>query len=153
MLLLKNFKRTFMSQDSSNFNFTGSIPRHYEQYLGPMFFEPYAVDIATRLDSSSIQLALEIGCGTGRVTRHLRNTIPAKSKLIASDISKDMLAVAKEKLKSLDIDWRIIDAQQLPFDENAIDLVVCCFGYMFVSDKVNAFAEAFRVLSWRIAPF
>lgn len=128
------------------FNFSGSIPEHYDQYLGPMFFEPYAIEISDRINASLVQFALEIGCGTGRVTRHLRNIIPPASKLVASDISEDMLTVAKEKLKGLDIDWQIIDAQQLPFDNNSIDLVVCSFGYMFVPDKLKAFAEVYRVL-------
>jgi ubiquinone/menaquinone biosynthesis C-methylase UbiE len=57
-----------------------------------------------------------------------------------------MLSVAKEKLRNFDIDWQIIDAQQLPFSDNSIDLLVCCFGYMFVPDKPKAFAEAYRVL-------
>src|SRR5262249_41591750 len=52
----------------------------------------------------------------------------------------------KKKLSHLDIDWQIMDAQQLPFSDNSIDLVVCCFGYMFVPDKTKAFAEAYRVL-------
>jgi ubiquinone/menaquinone biosynthesis C-methylase UbiE len=127
-------------------DFSGSVPQHYERYLGPMFIEPYAIEISRRIDPSFIQLALEIASGTGRVTRHLRGIIPATSRLIASDISPDMLTVAKEKLKGLAIDWRIIDAQQLPFDDNSVDLVVCCFGYMFVPDKPKAFSEVFRVL-------
>ncbi len=131
---------------SPAFDFSGSIPHHYEQCLGPMFFEPYAIEVSKRIDPSSVHLALEIACGTGRVTRHLRDVIPLRAKLIASDISPDMLAVAKEKLKTSNIDWQIIDAQQLPFDENSIDLVVCCFGYMLVPDKPKAFAEAYRVL-------
>ena len=57
-----------------------------------------------------------------------------------------MLAVAKKKLAHLDIDWQHIDAQQLPFSDNSIDLVICCFGYMFVPDKPAAFAEVYRVL-------
>src|SRR6266550_27831 len=128
------------------FNFSGSIPEHYEQCLGPMFFEPYAIEISKRINASAVQFALEIGCGTGRVTRHLRNIIPPASKLVASDISEDMLTVAKEKLKDLEIDWQIIDAQQLPFNNDSIDLVVCCFAYMFVPDILKAFAEAYRVL-------
>jgi ubiquinone/menaquinone biosynthesis C-methylase UbiE len=128
------------------FDFSGSVPQHYEQYLGPMFFEPYAIEVSKRIDSSSIHLALEIASGTGRVTRHLRERIPATSKLIASDISQDMLSVAKEKLRNFDIEWQIIDAQELPFNDNCIDLVVCCFGYMFVPDKPKAFAEAYRIL-------
>jgi ubiquinone/menaquinone biosynthesis C-methylase UbiE len=129
------------------FDFSGAIPQHYEQYLGPMFFEPHALEVARRIDPSSIHLALELASGTGRVTRHLRRVLPGEAKLVASDVSEDMLAVAKEKLKDLNIEWKIIDAQQLPFDDHSVDLVVCCFGYMLVPDKSKAFAEAYRVLT------
>jgi len=128
------------------FDFSGSVPKHYDQFSGPMFFEPYAIEVSNRIDSSSVDVALELASGTGRVTRHLRDVLPSTTKLIASDISPDMLAVAKEKLKTLDINWEIIDAHQLPFEDASIDLVVCCFGYMFVPDKLKAFAEAYRVL-------
>src|SRR3989337_3458302 len=127
-------------------DFSGSIPQQYEQCLGPMFFEPYAIEIAERIDPAFARFVVEIASGTGRVTRHLRKVIPAASRLVASDISQDMLAVAKGKLKDLDIDWQVIDAQQLPFDDNSIDFVVCSFGYMFVPDKPKAFAETYRVL-------
>ena len=132
--------------NSDHVSFSGTVPQHYDQYKGPMFFEPYALEIAKRIDPSAAKKVLEIACGTGRVSRHLRMAISSSSKLIASDISPDMLAVAKEKCTSLDIDWRIIDAQDLPFEDNSIDVVVCCFGYMFVPDKQKAFAEAYRVL-------
>ena len=131
---------------SEPFDFSGPIPKHYDQFSGPMFFEPYAIEVSNRIDPSSVNVALELASGTGRVTRHLRAVLPPTTKLIASDISSDMLAVAKEKLKALDINWEIIDAQQLPFEDNSIDLVVCCFGYMFVPDKLKAFAEAYRIL-------
>ena len=126
--------------------FSVSDLNHYDHYLGPLYFEPYAIEIASRIDPDSIQVALELACGTGRVTRHLRAAIPATAKLIASDISPDMLAVAKDKLKSSNIEWQIIDAQELPFGDNSIDLIVCSFGFMFVPFKEMAFAEAYRVL-------
>jgi len=124
----------------------GESATYYDQYFGPLFFEPYAIEVAKRIDPTSVSVILEIAAGTGRVTRHIRERIPPQAKLIASDISEDMLAVAKKKLSHLDIDWQNIDAQRLPFSDNSIDLVVCCFGYMFVSDKPKAFAEAYRVL-------
>jgi ubiquinone/menaquinone biosynthesis C-methylase UbiE len=126
--------------------FSGHLATHYDDFLGPMFFEPYAEEVAKRIQPASVSLALELAAGTGRVTRHLRKRIPEPAKLIASDISEDMLAVAKAKLSGLDIDWRTIDAQQLPFSDNSIDLIVCCFGYMFVPDRAKSFAEAYRVL-------
>lgn len=130
----------------SAYEFSGSIPGHYDEFLGPMFFEPYAIEVSKRIDPSSVHFALELACGTGRVTRHLRNVVPSNATLVASDISPDMLAVAKEKFKALNIKWQITDAQDLPFDDNSIDLVVCCFGYMLVPDKSKAYAEAYRVL-------
>ncbi|MEO8402988.1 MAG: methyltransferase domain-containing protein [Chitinophagaceae bacterium] len=119
---------------------------HYDQFFGPLYFEPYALEVAKRIDPALFSIVLEIAAGTGRVTRHIRERILPSAKLIASDIDEGMLAVAKKKLSDLDIDWQHIDAQQLPFSDNSIDLVVCCFGYMFVPDKPKAFAEVYRVL-------
>lgn len=135
-----------MEDPASPGTFTGSIPGHYDEYLGPMFFEPYAVYVSNLIDPSSVNNALELGCGTGRVTNHLRKVLSPKAKLVASDLSEEMLAVAKEKLKRLDIDWRIIDSQQIPYNDNSFDLVVCCFSYMFAEDKGKAFTEALRVV-------
>ena len=119
---------------------------HYDQFFGPFYFEPYAIEVVKRIYPTTVSIALELAAGTGRVTRHIRERIPASAKLIASDISTEMLDVAKKKLNHLDIEWKIIDAQKLPFNDNSIDLVICCFGYMFVPDKPKAFAEAYRVL-------
>src|SRR6187455_286277 len=124
----------------------GETATHYDQFFGPLYFEPYAIEVAKRIDPAGVAVVLEIAAGTGRVTRHIRERIFPSAKLIASDISEEMLAVAKKKLSHLDIDWQHIDAQQLPFSDNNFDLVICCFGYMFVPDKSKAFAEAYRVL-------
>lgn len=138
---MKNNSNTITSSES---------PRErairYDEFLGPIFFEPYAIEIAARIHPHSVSLALEIAAGTGRVTRHIRKRVSAAANLIASDINEDMLSVAKEKLGDLEIEWQNIDAQQLPFSDNTVDLVVCSFGYMFVPDKPKAFAEAHRVL-------
>ncbi|MEO5889154.1 MAG: methyltransferase domain-containing protein [Ferruginibacter sp.] len=124
----------------------GKAAIHYDQFFGPLYFEPYAIEVAKRIDPGAVSIVLEIAAGTGRVTHHIRKRIPPAAKLIASDIDEDMLAVAKKKLSQLDIDWQNIDARQLPFSDNTIDLVVCCFGYMFVANRPKAFAEAYRVL-------
>jgi ubiquinone/menaquinone biosynthesis C-methylase UbiE len=124
----------------------GDTAAYYDQFFGPLFFEPYAMEVAERIDPAGVTVALEIAAGTGRVTRHIRERIPPQATLIASDINADMLQEAKKKLSHLAIAWQHIDAQQLPFADNSIDLVVCCFGYMFVADKPKAFAEACRVL-------
>jgi hypothetical protein len=34
--------------------FAGSIPAIYERYLGPFLFEPYALDVVSRLQEKKI---------------------------------------------------------------------------------------------------
>ena len=126
--------------------FSGTVPVIYDEYMGPLFFEPYALDIASRVKGKDVHKVLEVSCGTGRVTRHLRKAIPASAELIATDLNPGMLEVAKKSLKEMDIEFRIADAQSLAFDDESFDLIVWRFGLMFVPDKPRAFREAFRVL-------
>jgi len=126
--------------------FTGSIPRHYDEYLGPLFFEDYAIEMAARIEPSRIKDALELSCGTGRVTNHIRKALSPTGNFTASDLSAEMLEVAKEKVNDNRINWRIVDFTQIPFADASLDLVVCAFGYMFAENKVQAFTEAQRVL-------
>ena len=128
------------------FQSMGSTASHYDDFFGPLYFEPFALAIGKRIEQLKVANVLELASGTGRVTRHIRENIPASAKLIASDIDREMLAIAREKLGHNDIEWQHIDAQRISSNENSFDLVVCCFGYMFVADKQKAFAEAYRVL-------
>jgi ubiquinone/menaquinone biosynthesis C-methylase UbiE len=132
--------------ESKTLVFSGSIPANYDDGLGPMFFEPYSQEISRYIDPSKVTTALEIACGTGRVTRHLRNVLLPHATLIASDLSQDMLAVAKQKLGDQNITFRIADAQNLDIQDGSVDLVVCYFGFMLMPDKPKALSEAHRVL-------
>jgi ubiquinone/menaquinone biosynthesis C-methylase UbiE len=127
--------------------FTGTIPGYYDQYMGPLFFEPYAIDLSARVKKLSPKKVLEIACGTGRVTNHLRKVLPAGAELIATDLNAGMLAVAKHNLANENIEFKEADAQALPFEDNSFDLIVCQFGFMFVPDKPKAFMETYRVLA------
>lgn len=127
--------------------FTGTIPGNYDQFMGPLFFEPYANDLAARIKEQPARKVLEIACGTGRVTKHLRKALPADTTLVATDLNAGMLAVAKYNLANENIEFKEADAQSLPFDDNSFDLVVCQFGFMFMPDKPKAFREVYRVLT------
>lgn len=72
-----------MAPMSSLTGFTGSIPETYDQYLGPLFFEPYAQDLYDRLEGKTYQRILELACGTGRVTRHLADLTREEGQLYA----------------------------------------------------------------------
>src|SRR5215203_5604423 len=70
--------------------FAGSIPHNYETYLGPLFFEPYAVDLVQRLEGGDYGSVLELACGTGRLTKHLVNKLAPDGRLQATDLNEDM---------------------------------------------------------------
>jgi SAM-dependent methyltransferase len=127
-------------------SFTGSIPEHYDRYLGPAYFEPFAIELASRLDST--RDVLEIACGTGLVTRYVRARMPAGARLVATDVSAAMIDHARARLAGVaGIEWREANAMELPFPDGTFGAVVCGFGLMFVPDKVAALKEARRVLS------
>lgn len=128
-------------------NFTGSMAEHYDRIMGPAQFEVFAADLVGRLPARPPGHVLEVACGTGIVTRRLRERLDPRLRLVASDLSKPMLEYAREKLRGVSgIDWREADAAKLPFEDGSFGAAVCAFGVMFVPDKKAAFGEARRVL-------
>jgi ubiquinone/menaquinone biosynthesis C-methylase UbiE len=127
--------------------FTGNIPGNYDQYLGPRIFQGFAEDIARRAASLKPTNVLELAAGTGIVSRHLRNQVPENCALTITDLNEPMLLVAAEKFNpDENLQVKVADATQLPFDDDSFDVVVCQFGVMFFPDKDRSYAEAARVL-------
>ncbi|HET9250869.1 MAG TPA: class I SAM-dependent methyltransferase [Candidatus Eisenbacteria bacterium] len=127
--------------------FDGTIPQYYDTHLGPMFFEPYARDLAGRPEVKAGGSVLEVACGTGRVTRLLRERLPAGVHITATDLNDAMLDYARGRFTEAPaLTWRQADAAALPFPDGSYDAVVCQFGYMFVPEKETAMREARRVL-------
>lgn len=130
----------------SGATFVGSIPENYDRYLAPIQLEPFAGDLAKRVPTG-LRDVLELACGTGVVTRHLRERLDEQTNLVATDFSEGMLKYAQSKPGySKKIEWKVADATALPFKDNSFDSVVCGFGVMFFADKDKAASEIFRVL-------
>jgi len=127
--------------------FTGSIAAIYEEYLVPLIFEPYAVDLAHRLAASRpLTRVLELAAGTGVATRQLACVLPESVSIVATDLNQAMLDLADAIGTARPVRWRQADIQQLPFRDRQFDAVVCQFGFMFLADKAAAFREAYRVV-------
>lgn len=127
--------------------FSGNIPAHYENGLGPVLFVDYADETARRVAAFKPRAVLETAAGTGFVTRRLRDLLPDGTELTATDLNAAMLELAKPKFRSDEkVTLQPADAQNLSFDDAGFDAMVCQFGIMFYPDKARGYAEAFRVL-------
>lgn len=125
--------------------FKHSTPALYDRYMGPLLFLPYAEYVAKRVASLRPDRVLETAAGTGIVTRAVSEALPGV-EIIATDINPAVVEFAGQQLQSDGVSFQAADAQQLPFDAESFDLVLCLFGIMFFPDKVRANAEARRVL-------
>lgn len=132
--------------NTSDAVFAGSVPQLYEQYLVPLIFQRYADDVARRAASLAPSRVLETACGTGVVTRALARALPPGTEIFATDLNVAMLERAQAVGTSRPVRWQQADAQELPAEDGAYDIVICQFGAMFFPDKVRAFREAHRVL-------
>ncbi len=131
---------------SSPTAFTGSVPRTYHTYLGPLIFQDYAKDLARRLAVKPGERVLELACGTGIVTRELVRGVGGGASVMATDLNPAMLEVAKPEVGDGKVEYQAADACSLPFADRSFDAIACQYGVMFFPDKVKSMREARRVL-------
>ncbi len=87
------------------------------------------------------QSALDLCCGQGSVSEAL---VARGCKVVGADFSAAMLKLARERMP--DVTFIEADAQNLPFDDAAFDVVVSNLGVCHVPDQPRALAEARRAL-------
>lgn len=91
--------------------------------------------------NSNLNIA-DIACGTGDMCV-LLSKIP-NAKVVGIDPSSGMLEVAKKR--HLEIDFKLGYANNLPLDNESIDLITISYGFRNVVEKDEALEEFKRVL-------
>lgn len=66
---------------------------------------------------------LEVGCGRGGGLRHLTSTY-APSKAVGCDLSPQAIELCRKRHASLPIEWRVGDAEALPFESGTFEAVI-----------------------------
>jgi demethylmenaquinone methyltransferase/2-methoxy-6-polyprenyl-1,4-benzoquinol methylase len=86
---------------------------------------------------------LDLCTGTGALVPRLSQRC---GKVVAADISPQMLAVGKRRHKKIaSCEWIEADAQSLPFSDESFDAVTIAYGIRNVPDRLKALKEALRV--------
>ena len=91
--------------------------------------------------------ALELGCGTGFFLLNLMQAgLTARGSV--TDLSPGMVAAALRNAENLglDVDGRVADAEQIPYDDATFDVVVGHAVLHHIPDLDTAFREVLRVL-------
>jgi len=124
-----------------------SLAENYETYLVPIIMDHWAKNLVHLVSSGD--RVLDVGCGTGIVSRRAAEIIGATGTLVGLDISPDMLAVARRASipQGAHVDWHEGDAADMPFKDGQFDVVLCQFAFMFMEDKAAALHEMRRVLA------
>jgi demethylmenaquinone methyltransferase / 2-methoxy-6-polyprenyl-1,4-benzoquinol methylase len=106
--------------------FFGSLAQGWDERTGagsPEHLAAFAA--AATLVREAPERALDIGCGTGEATLFLAREFPA-ARVRGIDFSEEMIQIARAKV-GLDpegrIAFKVADASDLPYDDDAFDLV------------------------------
>ena len=120
----------------------------YERFLVPLFFDPWARDLADAAELQSGDRILDVACGTGIVSRHAAGRVGPGGAVTGVDLNPSMLAVAREAAASVEpaIDFEQASADALPFADASFDTVICQQGLQFFADRPAALAELARVI-------
>jgi SAM-dependent methyltransferase len=134
----------------------GTIQRHNERLAavwsaGGRDYDEISRGIADSIEHCVLRLSpqpreriLDVSTGTGwtsRVVARLGATV------VGTDFAGELLDVARERSEAegLSIEYRLGDAESLPFATGEFDAVVSTFGIMFASDPEAAAGELARV--------
>jgi ubiquinone/menaquinone biosynthesis C-methylase UbiE len=123
------------------------------------FFEPilllgkqaeYDKRILSLLELNSADRVLDLGCGTGVLTRMMADRLDSKlgGVSVGIDAAAKMILVAGKKRGSGNCRFEVMAAEDLAFEDQSFDAVVSSlfFHHVPLDLKENALSEAYRVL-------
>lgn len=130
-----------------------TIAKKYERFNALSSFGSYKRWLRGMMRQASISPrddVLDIAAGTGDVSRFVASTFhPAHIQ--CTDLVPAMLEVAKAHemrgdFGSTPIDFAVVDAQNIPYDNESYDVVTMAYGIRNMPDRMRALEEIHRVL-------
>lgn len=108
----------------------------YDRVSDPQF--SWGTEVLQRLELSGEEVAVDAGCGSGRVSAELKRRLP-HGHLIAVDGSAAMVEKARERLGD-DVDYLVADLVELELPE-PVDLVFSTATFHWILDHNRLFGR------------
>jgi malonyl-CoA O-methyltransferase len=130
-MALRTRPATFFDRWALSYDFQG---------LQALAYRPVHDAILARLADAAPSTIIDLGCGTGQLTRRLLERFP-EATVVAVDYSAGMLSEAAQRL-DLNSSGRCAlvraDAERLPVASSSTDLVVCTESFHWYRDQATA---------------
>lgn len=117
----------------------GSMMSLHEPLVGRMFRR-------RKFDVSGCKSILDVGSGAGQILGHLLKRTHPETRLVAFDLSHQMLRRARTRLASDRPSYVTGDLTQLPFADNSFDCITCGWVIEHLPDPRPGLRELSRVL-------
>lgn len=101
-----------------------------------------ALSLSPPLENASV---LEVGCGPGDFAIHLASKAKAVTAVDFSPVAIE-IADKKRAAQNVQAEFKVADAQQLPFTDNCFDVVFSCECLEHLPNPQRALIEMHRVL-------
>jgi demethylmenaquinone methyltransferase / 2-methoxy-6-polyprenyl-1,4-benzoquinol methylase len=88
--------------------------------------------------------ALDVACGSGKLTAELARMAGPKGRVVGVDFSAQMLEIARRRFPA--IEFLEGDALNLPFEDRSFDASTIAFGLRNLADPIKGLGEMLRVL-------
>ncbi len=86
---------------------------------------------------------LDLGCGTGHLTRKIRNL--TNGKVVGIDPSEGMIREAIEKSKGLDIVYEVKSAEEIDYEES-FDVIFCNSAFQWFKEPEKTIKNCYKAL-------
>jgi ubiquinone/menaquinone biosynthesis C-methylase UbiE len=105
---------------------------------------PLARELIDAVEPRPGARVLDVATGTGHVALEAARM---SCEVTGIDYAPGLIdvAVRRAEAEGLDVDFRVADAENLPFEDDTFDVVVSAIGVMFTADHDRAASELVRV--------
>ncbi|WP_162916760.1 class I SAM-dependent methyltransferase [Dongia deserti] len=136
-----------MTQQVYGKTFGGNPAENYQRFFVPAIGASVAEDLMEVARLKPGERVLDVGCGTGVVTRLAAERVGVAGTVAGLDVNPGMLAVARSQTPpDISIDWYEATAESMPLPDEAFDVVLCQMALQFIPNKLAALREMRRVL-------